>query len=70
MVDSVTLTFADIANIIIQAQKAGMNGEYVYGIVIQKPYSASQSLNSAIGMEKGSLRSASADEPYPYVRTI
>ena len=70
MYDCITLTFSDIRNIISQAQNAGKRGEFVYGVVIHKPTSATQSQNSAIGMEISPLSSGSSNEPVPYVTVI
>jgi len=70
MSEFINLTHADIQNIIIAANQAGRNGEYIYGVVIIKPTSAAQGANSSIVVDARCLRSASESEPIPCVYQI
>jgi len=68
MNNRVRLTVHDIQRLIELSQDAGRKGQYVYGITIIAPVSATQGENSTFAVDFRSKRNATENDPIPLVR--
>jgi len=68
MNNRVSLNIHDIQRLIELSQSAGRNGQYVYGITIIAPVTATQGDNSTFAVDFRSKRNAGENDPIPQVR--
>ena len=65
--DYISLTYTDLQNIIMMANREGHNGRYIFKLSIIQPKTASQDSNSSLAWDSHILKSASFSEPVPSV---
>jgi hypothetical protein len=67
MNDFVSLTYTDLANIIIASNQVGKKGNFVKKLIIIKPTSVAQNINSSIIVEEDCIKSTTESEPAPII---
>jgi len=63
----ISLTFTDLQNIIMMANREGHKGNYIYRLSIIQPKTASQDPNSGLAWDSHGMRFAMDSEPVPHV---